>query len=187
MIEIGLPIALFVIMIGIGLSLTSADFAFHARRPRASVVGLIGQLTLPPLMALGIAWAFGLAPLMALGVVLVAAAPGGATSNLATYLARGSVALLIGVILTPVAIGMVLRAKQPQLAEKIERFVGMVGVIVLVLLIAGAPVAGLLNVCLILIGGLVGWLGRLDVKDQLAITFITASATPRSPWCWRLR
>ncbi|MCT1415026.1 bile acid:sodium symporter family protein [Corynebacterium sanguinis] len=229
-IEIGLPIALFVIMIGIGLSLTSADFVAHARRPRASIVGLIGQLTLPPLLALGIAWAFGLTPLMALGVVLVAAAPGGATSNLATYLARGSVALsiiltvaaslaaiitlplwmdfatriipgvesldvrmplgetfalLIGVVLAPVAIGMVLRAKRPQLAEKMERFVGLVGMIVLVLLIvfividvrgqivelliAVASVAAVFNLCLILIGGLVGWLGRLDVTDQLAI------------------
>ncbi|MGS1091059.1 hypothetical protein [Corynebacterium sanguinis] len=92
----------FVIKIGIGLSLTIADSTAHARRPRASIVGLIGQLTLPPLLALGIAWVFGLTPMMALGVVLVAAAPGGATSNLATYLARGSVALSI--ILTVAAL-----------------------------------------------------------------------------------
>lgn len=230
-IEIGLPIALFVIMIGIGLSLTPQDFAAHARRPRASLVGLVGQLTLPPLAALGLAWAFGLPPLMALGVALVGAAPGGATSNLATYLARGSVALsiiltvaasfaaiatlplwmdfaariipgvdqlnlsmplgqtfalLFGIVLIPVAIGMFIRAKRPVLAEKMERFVGIVGVVVLVLLIvfivldvrerlvellvAIAPVALLLNVCFILLGGLVGWLGRLSAADQLAIS-----------------
>ena len=95
-------------------------------------------------------------------------------------------ALLFGIVLIPVAIGMFIRAKRPVLAEKMERFVGIVGVVVLVLLIAFivldvrerlvellvaiAPVALLLNVCFILLGGLVGWLGRLSAADQLAIS-----------------
>ncbi|WP_165164821.1 bile acid:sodium symporter family protein [Corynebacterium qintianiae] len=229
-IEIGLPIALFVIMIGIGLSLTSKDFVAHAKRPRATILGLLGQLILPPLVALGLAWAFDLPPLMVLGVALVGASPGGATSNLATYLARGSVALsiiltvaasfaaivtlplwmgfasrvvpgveqleitmplgqtfalLFGIVLVPVAVGMFVRATRPALAERMERFVGIVGVVVLVLLIVFividvreqltdllitiAPIALLLNVCFVVLGGLVGWLGRLDRADQLAI------------------
>lgn len=101
LIEIGLPIALAIIMVGIGLSLTRADFAVQARSPRATIVGLFGQLVLVPLVGIGVAVLFDLTPLLALGVVLVAASPGGATSNLITYLARGNVALSI--ILTAVA------------------------------------------------------------------------------------
>lgn len=98
LIDIGLPIALAIIMVGIGLSLTKEDFAVQARSPWATIVGLFGQLVLVPLTGVAVALAFGLSPMLALGVVLVAATPGGATSNLITYLARGNVAL--SVILT---------------------------------------------------------------------------------------
>ena len=93
-------IALAIIMVGIGLSLTREDFAVQARSPRATIVGLVGQLVLVPLVGVGVALLFDLTPMLALGVVLVAATPGGATSNLITYLARGNVAL--SVILTAI-------------------------------------------------------------------------------------
>lgn len=101
LIEYGLPVALAIIMVGIGLSLTRADFEVQARAPWATTVGLVGQLVLVPLFGVGVAMMFDLTPLLALGVILVAASPGGATSNLVTYLARGSVALSI--ILTALA------------------------------------------------------------------------------------
>ncbi|WP_291079893.1 bile acid:sodium symporter family protein [Dietzia sp. UBA5065] len=101
LIEIGLPVALAIIMVGIGLSLTRSDFEVQARSPWATIVGLVGQLVLVPLVGIGVALLFDLTPLLALGVVLVAASPGGATSNLITYLARGNVALSI--ILTAIA------------------------------------------------------------------------------------
>lgn len=100
-IAIGLPVALAVIMVGIGLSLTLADFRAQARTPRATIIGTLGQVLLVPAIGIAVAMAMDLPPIMALGLVLVAACPGGSTSNLVTYLARGNVALSI--ILTVVA------------------------------------------------------------------------------------
>lgn len=230
LIEIGLPIALAIIMVGIGLSLTKEDFAVQARAPWATIVGLVGQLALVPLVGIGITMIFDLTPLLALGVVLVAASPGGATSNLITYLARGNVALsiiltavasvavilslplwfdlgalvipgaadyevtvplgqtfglLLGVILIPVVIGMILRARTPALADRVEKFVGIVGLVVLVLLIIGiaigererlvdlivsvGPAVIVLNIAVIALGGLLAWVCRLGRAEQIAI------------------
>ena len=230
LVDIGLPIALAIIMVGIGLSLTREDFAVQARSPRATIVGLFGQLVLVPLVGVGVALLFGLTPMLALGVVLVAATPGGATSHLITYLSRGNVALsviltaltsvaviltlpmwfgigarlipgaadeevtvplgqtfglLLGVILIPVAIGMILRARRPALASRIERYVGIVGLVVLVLLIVGivlgerdrivdlvvtvGPAVIVLNLALIVLGGLLAWVSRLRRAEQIAI------------------
>jgi len=90
-----LPLSLFVIMYGIGLSLRIADFTNVLRFPRALMIGLIGQLVLLPLVALAIAVAFQLAPEIAVGLIIIALAPGGATSNMFTYLAKGDVSLSI--------------------------------------------------------------------------------------------
>ena len=116
LVDIGLPIALAIIMVGIGLSLTREDFAVQARSPRATIVGLFGQLVLVPLVGVGVALLFGLTPMLALGVVLVAATPGGATSNLITYLSRGNVALsVILTALTPCRCGSAsARASSPE-------------------------------------------------------------------------
>lgn len=92
---IGLPVALAVIMLGLGLDLTPADFARVARRPKAVVVALLCQVVLLPLVALGLVTAFGLAPLLAVGFMLLAASPGGTTANLYSHLFRGDVALNI--------------------------------------------------------------------------------------------
>ncbi|MGD8150723.1 bile acid:sodium symporter family protein [Ornithinimicrobium sp. Y1694] len=101
LIDIGLPVALAIIMVGIGLSLTRQDFAAQAKAPWASIVGTVGQLVLVPLLGIGVALLLNLPPALAIGLVLAAACPGGSTSNLVTYLARGNVALSI--ILTVVA------------------------------------------------------------------------------------
>lgn len=94
LIKIGLPLSLFIIMLGMGLSLTIADFKRIGEQPRAFAVGTVGQLILIPL--LGIAVGFTLNdPILAVGIVLIAALPGGTTSNVMTYLARGNLALSI--------------------------------------------------------------------------------------------
>jgi BASS family bile acid:Na+ symporter len=90
-----LPIALGVIMLGLGLSLTIADFKRVVIYPRAVVVGLVCQMLLLPFVAYGIAVGFGLPPKLAVGLMLLAASPGGATANLFSHLARGDVALNI--------------------------------------------------------------------------------------------
>jgi bile acid:Na+ symporter, BASS family len=95
LISIGLPIALFVIMIGIGLTLTTGDFRREARQPKGVIVGAIAQLLLMPALGFAVAALLGLPPAIAVGIVIVAACPGGTTSNLVAYLARANVALSI--------------------------------------------------------------------------------------------
>ncbi|MEX1669646.1 bile acid:sodium symporter family protein [Zhongshania guokunii] len=94
-IDIGLPVSLFIIMIGMGLGLTVNDFVKEARHPRAAIAGSIGQLLVLPALGFLLAWALDLTPAIAVGLVILAACPGGATSNVITYLARGNVALSI--------------------------------------------------------------------------------------------
>lgn len=90
-----LPAALFLIMLGMGLSLTLGDFKRVAEVPRAAVVGLICQLLILPLVALGLIHAFGMTGALAVGLMIIAACPGGVTSNLITHVSRGDTALSI--------------------------------------------------------------------------------------------
>jgi BASS family bile acid:Na+ symporter len=90
-----LPLSLFLIMFGIGLSLKVANFKAIFERPKALAVGIIGQMVLLPILALIISVALQLPPEIAVGLMIIALAPGGATSNMFTYLARGDVSLSI--------------------------------------------------------------------------------------------
>ena len=90
-----LPIALGIIMLGLGLSLTLADFARVAKFPKPVLIGLGCQLVLLPIVCFFLAKAFGLAPALAVGLMLLAASPGGTTANLYSHLAHGDVALNI--------------------------------------------------------------------------------------------
>jgi len=90
-----LPIALGIIMFGLGLSLTVADFTRVLRFPKAVIVGLAAQMLLLPPVCLLIAHLFGLGPSLAVGLMLLAASPGGAVANLYSHLAHGDVALNI--------------------------------------------------------------------------------------------
>ncbi|MFB6909147.1 bile acid:sodium symporter family protein [Streptomyces bacillaris] len=106
LITTGLPIALAIIMFGLGLSLTTDDFRRVSRSPRAVVVALVLQVLVLPLIAFGLVKLFDLDPLLAVGVMLLAASPGGTTANLFSHLFRGDVALNI----TLTAINSVLAA-----------------------------------------------------------------------------
>lgn len=90
-----LPIALGIVMIGLGLHLTINDFKRVALAPKAVTVALLVQTVLLPPVAFALAWVFGLPPELGLGLVLLAASPGGVTANLFSHLARGDVALNI--------------------------------------------------------------------------------------------
>jgi len=90
-----LPLALGVIMFGLGLALTIADFRRVAVYPRAVVAGLLLQMIVLTAAAFAVAKIFGLAPELAVGLMLLAASPGGATANIFSHLARGDVALNI--------------------------------------------------------------------------------------------
>jgi BASS family bile acid:Na+ symporter len=90
---IGLPVALGIIMFGLGLSLTPADFARVGKHPKAVIVALACQLVLLPALCFGLVVLFQLPPILAVGMILLAASPGGTTANLYSHLFRGDVAL----------------------------------------------------------------------------------------------
>ncbi len=90
-----LPLALGVIMFGLGLGLSPDDFKRVARYPRAVLVGLFLQTGVLPWAALALALLFRLPPELAVGLMLLAASPGGATANIYSHLAHGDVALNI--------------------------------------------------------------------------------------------
>ena len=90
-----LPLALFIIMLGMGLGLTITDFKRILVEPKAVILGLMAQMILLPLVGVSLASIFSLSPELAVGVMILAACPGGPTSNLVTYLAKGNVALSI--------------------------------------------------------------------------------------------
>lgn len=160
--QLFLPLALAVIMFGMGLSLQFGDFKRILIYPKAVTIGLINQIILLPLVAFGLIIIFGLQTELAVGVMILAACPGGATSNLITHLAKGDSALsitltafsslitvltipfivnfailyfiptgeeqqlnvfgtvisVIFITIIPVAIGMMVLKKAPQLAQK---------------------------------------------------------------------
>ncbi|MBS4072276.1 MAG: bile acid:sodium symporter family protein [Algoriphagus sp.] len=93
--ELFLPLALAVIMFGMGLSLTLSDFKRILIYPKAVLLGLLNQIVLLPVVAFFIANGLGLSPELAVGLMILAACPGGATSNLITHLAKGDTALSI--------------------------------------------------------------------------------------------
>ncbi|HLL20369.1 MAG TPA: bile acid:sodium symporter family protein [Rubrivivax sp.] len=176
-----LPLALGVIMFGLGLGLTIADFRRVASYRRAILIGLGLQVLVLPWAAFGLALGFGLPPALAVGLMLLAASPGGATANIYSHLARGDVALNITltainsvlclltlplildlslgyffgagqyvpppvrkvvevalIIVLPVAIGMLVRARAPHFAARAEKPLRLLSVLVLALLVAAA-------------------------------------------------
>lgn len=91
----GVTPALMIIMFGMGLTLSLPDFALVLKRPLPVIGGVILQFTVMPLLALGIATALDLPPQLAAGMILVGSVPGGTSSNVVTYLAKGDVALSV--------------------------------------------------------------------------------------------
>lgn len=93
--QVFLPLALFIIMLGMGLSLKPTDFRNVVLFPKAVGLGLILKLIFIPALTFGMLYLIPLQPELAVGFVLLAACPGGATTNLITHLAKGDVALSI--------------------------------------------------------------------------------------------
>jgi len=184
LISIGLPVAIGIIMCGIGLHLTLADFTRVREFPRSVLVGVAGHYVLLPALGFATAWLFRLPPELAVGLVLVAACPSGNMANTLTFLARGNVALAIclsvisalvtflsipllvglasevflgaaravrvpvletvqhlaGILLLPIAAGMLVRARLPRVAQALQPWVGRFAVALLVVLILGIAI-----------------------------------------------
>ena len=90
-----LALMIFVIMLGMGSSLTVDDFRAVARKPRGVLIGFISQFGLMPFLAFTLATVLKMPPAFAISLILIGSLPGGTTSNMFTYFSRGSVALSI--------------------------------------------------------------------------------------------
>ena len=97
-----------VIMFGMGLTLSPHDFRIVLSRPKDILIGCLAQFTVLPLLAWGLTWAFALPKELALGVMLVGCCPGGTASNVITYLAKGDLALSVGMTATSTLLAPVL-------------------------------------------------------------------------------
>ena len=221
-INVGLPVALAIIMFGLGLTLTVADFVRVAKAPKATILALACQTLLLPAICFGLVIAVNLDPLLAVGMMLLAASPGGTTANLFSHLAGGDVALnitltainsvlsvitiplvvnasaayflesstdiglpvdkvlaVIAIVLVPVAIGMYIRSRAPDFAQRMERPVKIGSAVVLlaviVVALAGAwdvfldnvVAVGTVSVILCTLSLIIGyWVPRLAGVDR---------------------
>ena len=93
--DIILPLALAFIMFALGLGLSWDDFARVVKQPRDFFVGAFSQIIILPIVAFILVKLWPISPELAIGVMIIAAAPGGATSNIITYFSKGDVALSI--------------------------------------------------------------------------------------------
>ncbi len=142
-----LPLALAVIMVSLGMSLTPEDFKRVLVKPRGVAIGLLNLVLISPLLAFAIAHAFSLEPTLAVGLVLLGASPGGILANLLTHFARGDTALsitmtaissLAAVLTVPLFLGL---ATTHFGADRLDEDVNMLGVIARVLSITVVPLA----------------------------------------------
>jgi len=131
-----LSLALGVVMLAMGLTLTFEDYRGLARMPRALLAGVGLQFAVMPLSGFAVAKVLGLEPGLAVGLILVACCPGGTASNIVTYIARGHVALsvamtmastLAAVVLTPLLTGWL--AGTYVEIDRLNLLVQMIGVV----------------------------------------------------------
>jgi bile acid:Na+ symporter, BASS family len=222
-----LPIALGVIMLGLGLSLTLDDFKRVITYPRAVIVGLACQMLVLPAVCFVICRVFALPPELAVGMMLLSASPGGAVANLFSHLAKGDVALnvtltavnsvlcaftlpaivslsmtyflgagkeiplqfdkmaqVFAVVLVPVGLGMLVRARRRALADRLERPMKLASALFLAAIVIAAIIqerenivaflrqvglaALLFNVTSMLVGYFLPRLARLPVRQAIA-------------------
>jgi BASS family bile acid:Na+ symporter len=176
---VAFPVALAVIMLGLGLGLTLEDFRRVIIYPKAAVVALSCQTLLLPMVCFGLVLVFDLPPALAVGMMLVAASPGGTTANLYSHLFGGDVALnvsltavnsmisavtfpvvanlaiayfldhgntiglrfqetaqIFAIVLLPVALGMVIKARFSAVAASMNNPVKILSVVILAVIIA---------------------------------------------------
>ena len=143
--DIILPIALAFIMFSLGLGLTLADFSRILLKPKEFFVGFFSQILILPIVALILVLIWPLSPEIAVGVMIIAAAPGGATSNILTSFAKGDVALSISLtavisILSVVTIPIVLSSSLSILGSNYFSDVSLLDVALKMFIIVTVPV-----------------------------------------------
>src|SRR6478736_469948 len=213
---VALPLALGIIMFGLGLSLTVDDFRRVATAPRAVAVALGCQLVLLPLICFGLVKVLDLEPHLAVGMMLLAASPGGTTANLFSHLFRGDVALnvsltavnsvialftlplitnlaidhygledevslpfsevvqVFAIVLVPVGIGMLVRARAAAFAQRMDRPVRIGSAVILAVLVLGVLIDQREDAA--------GYLADVGLAAALfcAISLVTGYAVPKA-------
>jgi BASS family bile acid:Na+ symporter len=129
-----------VIMFGMGLTLSPKDFRIVLSRPKDILIGCLAQFTVMPLLALGLTWAFSLPKELALGVILVGCCPGGTASNVIAYLAKGDLALSVGMTATSTLLAPILTPLLVWLLAGTMVEVDTVGMLLSIVYVVIAPI-----------------------------------------------
>lgn len=130
-----------VIMFGMGLILSPQDFRIVFSRPKDIIIGCLAQFTIMPLLALGLSWAFALPKELALGVILVGCCPGGTASNVITYLAKGDLALSVGMTATSTLLAPLITPLLVWLLAGTMVEVDTIGMLLSIVYVVIAPIA----------------------------------------------
>ncbi|MDB2363244.1 bile acid:sodium symporter family protein [Candidatus Pelagibacter bacterium] len=139
------PICLALIMLGLGLGLSIKDFVRILRVPKDFFVGFFSQLVILPIVALAIALILNLPAPIAVGLMIIAAAPGGVTSNVLTKFANGDVALSISLtaivsLISIVSVPFVVITSADILGVTISSNISMTGIALKMALVVTVPV-----------------------------------------------
>ena len=130
-----------VIMFGMGLTLKAEDFRVVFSRPRDVIIGCVAQFTVMPLLAFALTRIFALDDALAVGVILVGCCPGGTASNVITYLAKGDLALSVGMTATSTLLAPVLTPLLVLLFARETVDVNVVGMLLSILWVVILPIA----------------------------------------------
>ena len=169
--DVILPLALAFIMFTLGLGLSISDFSNVFKKPKNFLIGLISQLFFLPIVGLILVIIWPLPIEIAIGVMLIAAAPGGVTSNILTYFARGDVALSVSLtavmsLLSAVSVPIVLAISIELIGDSsLPESISLTGIALSMFLIVTLPV---------LLGmGVRSFLNSLTVKIEKSAHFIS--------------
>ena len=139
------PICLALIMLGLGLGLSVKDFTRILRVPKDFFVGFFSQLIILPIVALGVALILDLPAPIAVGLMIIAAAPGGVTSNVLTKFANGDVALSISLtavvsLISIISVPFIVITSADILGVTLSTNISMVGIALKMALVVTVPV-----------------------------------------------
>ena len=139
------PVCLAIIMFGLGLGLTVADFKRVVTIPRDFIVGFFGQVIILPIIAFILIHLISMPPEIALGVMVIAAAPGGVTSNILTKFANGDVALSVTLtavvsLISVITVPLIVYNSASFLGFEITKEISMINIAVKMFFVVTVPV-----------------------------------------------
>ena len=139
------PVCLAIIMFGLGLGLTVADFKRVITTPRDFIIGFLGQVIILPIIAFILIHIISMPPEIALGVMIIAAAPGGVTSNILTKFANGDVALSVTLtavvsLLSVITVPLIVYNSASFLSFEITKEISMINIAIKMFFVVTVPV-----------------------------------------------